>query len=274
MGISFKNSPLIEIIAEIRWDLPWVNHASVQDIDSVVPMPSLLANQHEEFYMRFGSKVAAAGFQRIERLVPPNFPQLPYQPVYRFRHNAGDEEKGARLYQLGAGLFSVNATPPYKSWAEFQPMVSVGVDALLQSLSDSEEFNTFNSLSLRYIDAFKEELTDGRTIAEFMDDLGFQINMPEAITRHASNLAQIQPLLQLTIPVVIGQLNISIAEGVISNEPAFIMDTMASNTAEIGCSKEEIMAAFEQTHSLMHSIFFDLTKPLHKHMQPEETKPC
>ena len=120
MGLSFKNSPLVEIIAEIRWDLPWVNQTSAEDTGSVVSI------QHEEFYMRFGGKVAAAGFERIERLVPPNFFQLPYQPVYRFRHNA--EERGARLYQLGMGLFSVHATPPYKSWAEFKPLVSAGAE--------------------------------------------------------------------------------------------------------------------------------------------------
>ncbi|MCX7110748.1 MAG: TIGR04255 family protein [Proteobacteria bacterium] len=274
MGLSFKNSPLVEIIAEMRWDLPWVNQSSVQDIGSVVPMSSTLANQHEEFYMRFGSKVAAAGYQRIERLVPPNFSQLPYHPVYRFRHNAENKDKGARLYQLGAGLFSVNATPPYKSWAEFEPMVSVGVDALLQSRADNEKSNIFKSISLRYIDAFKKELTDGRSIAEFMDALGFQIKTPDAIIRHASNVAEIQPFLQLTVPVAIGQLNISIADGAVSNEPAIIMDTIASNTAEIGCSKEEVMAAFEQTHSLILSMFFDLTKPLHEHMQPEGSGQC
>lgn len=271
MGLSFKNSPLVEIIAQMQWDLSWVN-PFVRDIGSVVPMPSMLTNQHEEFYMRFGGKVAAAGFQRIERLVPPNFLRLPYQPVYRFRHTA--EDRGARLYQLGAGFFSVNATPPYQSWAEFEPMVSAGVDALLQSRSDSEKSNTFKSISLRYIDAFKKELTGGRSIAEFMDALGFQIKIPDAIIRHASNLAEIQPLLQLTIPVAIGQLNISIAEGVVSNEPAIVMDTIASNTAGIDCSKEEVMAAFEQTHLLIHSTFVDLTRPLHEHMQPEDTGQC
>ena len=272
MGLSFKNSPLVEIIAEMRWDLPWVNQSSIQDIGSVVPMPSTLANQHEEFYMRFGSNIAAAGFQRIERLVPPNFFQLPYQPVYRFRHNA--EERGARIYQLGAGFFSVNVTPPYKSWAEFKPLVSAGIDALLQSRSADESSVPFRSVSLRYIDAFNNELTDERSIAEFMAVLGFQIKIPDAIRLHASDLAKIQPLLQLTVPVAIGQLNISIADGMVNNESAIIMDTIVSNTAEIGCSREEIMAVFEQARSLIHSMFVDLTKPLHEHMQPEETGQC
>ncbi len=266
MGLSFKNSPLVEIIAEIRWDLPWVNQTSAEDTGSVVSI------QHEEFYMRFGGKVAAAGFERIERLVPPNFFQLPYQPVYRFRHNA--EERGARLYQLGMGLFSVHATPPYKSWAEFKPLVSAGIDALLQSRSADENSVPFRSISLRYIDAFSNELTGERSIAEFMDVLGFQIKIPDAIGLHASDLAKIQPLLQLTVPVAIGQLNITIADGMVNNGSAIIMDTIVSNTAEIGCSMEEIMVAFEQTHLLIHSMFVDLTKPLHEHMQPEETGQC
>ena len=145
---------------------------------------------------------------------------------------------------------------------------------MLKSRSAEESSVPFRSISLRYIDAFNNELTDELSIAEFMDVLGFQIKIPDAIGLHTSDLAKIQPLLQLTVPVAIGQLNISIADGMVNNESAIIMDTIVSNTAEIGCSREEIMAVFEQTHSLIHSMFVDLTKPLHEHMQPEETGQC
>ena len=278
MGLSFKNSPLVEIIAELQWDLPWVNQ-SVQESGPIVSMSGPVANQHEEFYMRFGSKVAAAGFQRIERLIPPHFPQLPYQPVYRFRHNS--EDIGARIYQLGAGFFSVNATPPfnstppYQSWVEFQPVVSAGVDALLQSWSDSEKSNNFNKISLRYIDAFKKELTNNLSLSSFMETLGFKIDIPDAILHYSSNQGEIQPMLQLTIPVDFGQLNISFADGVVSNEQAIIMDILVSySTAKIGCTKDEVMTAFELVHMLIYSMHFELTKPLNGLMQSEETKPC
>ena len=271
MGLSFKNSPLVEIIAELQWDLPWVSQ-SVQESGTIVSMPGSVANQHEEFYMRFGSKVAAVGFQRIERLVPPHFPQLPYQPVYRFRPSS--EDVGTRIYQLGAGIFSTNATPPYKSWAEFEPVLSVGVDALLQSWSDGEKLNKFISVKLRYIDAFRKDLSNGLSTMQFMELLGLNIKMPEALTRPAMNKEGIQPLLQLTIPVALGWLNISIADGMVSNESAIIIDTTASKTLEVESSKEKTMQVFNDLHSLIHEMFVELTVPLHKLMQPEDNTQC
>jgi len=86
-------------------------------------------SRFEEFFMRFGGAAHQLGFAEVERLTPPNFPLIGFQPVFRFRPPS---DKGRKvLYQVGAGMFSANAVPPYKSWDDFGPVVRSGVRALI-----------------------------------------------------------------------------------------------------------------------------------------------
>lgn len=266
MGLSFKNPPLVELIAELRWGFPIPTQ--VTGVGAIL-ISTLSANQYEEFFMRFGSKVAAAGFSRFERIVPPGFPFLPYQPVYRYRYVS--EDQGVKLYQLGSGIFSANITPPYQSWEHFKPVVAQGVEMLLESLSDEQKNQPFVAASLRYIDAFKDDLTQERSIRDFMADvLDIKVSLPEAITRHAPASSSIEPLLQLTIPVSSGFLNLTVANGAFNNERAIIMDTTVSTTQGLQPTKEEIMSVFDNAHHLIHELFIGLTKPLEELMKPED----
>jgi hypothetical protein len=68
MHERFKHPPLVELVAEARWGAGGLISASQSPGgDSVV----LAANQYEEFFLRFGSRVGALGYDRFERLVPP-----------------------------------------------------------------------------------------------------------------------------------------------------------------------------------------------------------
>src|SRR5215471_16972408 len=161
MPERYRNPPLVELIGELRWG----------SSGSSFPLPP---GSHEEFFMRFGSRAGAVGYERVERLVPPGFPAPPFQAVYRFRKKA--PETGTTLYQVGAGVFTANITPPYESWQEFRPVVEEGVDILLETRNPSEKDTPFTSASLRYIDAFGYQLTEGRSTAAFLRDvLGFAV---------------------------------------------------------------------------------------------------
>jgi uncharacterized protein (TIGR04255 family) len=267
MGLSFKNPPLVELIAELRWELPIPTQVTGV---GAIPISTLSVNQYEEFFMRFGSKVAAAGFSRFERIVPPGFPFMPpYQPVYRYRYVS--EDQGVKLYQLGSDIFSANITPPYQSWKHFKPVVAQGVEMLLESRSDEQKNQPFVAASLRYIDAFKDDLTQGRSIRDFMADvLDIKVSLPEAITRHALDSSSIEPLLQLIVPVSSGILNLTVANGAFNNERTVIMDTTVSTTQKLNPAKEDIMSAFDNAHNLIHDLFVGLTKPLEELMKPED----
>lgn len=261
MALSFKNPPLVELIAELRWGIP----LSSQIAGATIPVSTLSANQYEELFMRFGSKVAAKGFSRFERIVPSGFPLMLHQPVYRYRNIS--EDHGVALYQLGVGIFSANITPPYQSWAHFRPVVSEGLAMLIESMTDEEKKQPFVAASLRYIDAFKSDLTQGRSIRAFMNEvLGIKIEIPEAITRHTVDGDKIQPRIQLSVPVASGRLDIVVAQGAINNESAIIMDTTASTSQEI-ISSEDVMVVFDKAHGLIHDLFVDLTKPIQELME-------
>jgi uncharacterized protein (TIGR04255 family) len=117
MEISFEHPPLVEVAAELRWGLPGLSPQAPAGVS--FPVAGLPSTGHEEFFTRFSREIAAHGFTMVERLLPPGFPALPFQPVYRFRTAA--QESGTRLYQLGTNTFSAHATPPYRSWHEFEP---------------------------------------------------------------------------------------------------------------------------------------------------------
>ena len=132
MGLTFTNSPLLEIIAELRW-------APAQAIEpGGPPMPVMpqASSPYEELFMRFGAKISALGYEGVERLVSNNFPMMPYEPVYRFRSKSGGPD--STLYQIGPNIFSANAIPPYKSWDKFAPKVREGVTVLFDSRSDKD----------------------------------------------------------------------------------------------------------------------------------------
>jgi len=76
MEIEFEKPPIIEIIAEVRWG----EASSPAFLPGLAPNLMIADDQNDEFFRCFGEKAAAIGFSRSERLVPLNFPTMPFQP--------------------------------------------------------------------------------------------------------------------------------------------------------------------------------------------------
>lgn len=97
MTVTFRNAPLVELIAELRWG------------DTVPTQPNAplliqgMGPDLDQFFMRFGGEVYQHGFQRAERLVPPGFPIFPFQPVFRYHKDAAADN--SMLFQVGSGLY-------------------------------------------------------------------------------------------------------------------------------------------------------------------------
>jgi uncharacterized protein (TIGR04255 family) len=237
-----------------------------------VPLLGADTSPIEEFFMRFGGGVQQLGFTGIERLTPADFPTLAFQPVFRFRKPA---ERGAKvLYQVGAGIFSANAVPPYKNWKEFRPVVEKGVEILLQSRADTERDASFIAGSLRYIDAFGATLTKGLATADFVDKvLGIGLSLPQALTKRILPGEQYKPFLQLQLPVLQGMVMIiGIGEGIANKEKSIIMDTTVTTASPIAATKEAVMGAMDRAHVAIHDIFIEMTKPIHDVMKPTKVE--
>jgi uncharacterized protein (TIGR04255 family) len=271
MQTTLLKAPLIELVAEVRW-----NPEATQPISQypVGGNPQFVAlggtTKSEEFFMRFGAEVARLNYPATERLVPPGFPPINGQPVYRFRKQAQGDLTS--LYQVGTGLFTANAVPPYQTWDQFCPVVKDGVMALISSRPESEKKQPFTVVSLRYIDAFGPELTLGKNIGEFMESvLGISIKLPDGLLNQLAPSSTFKPTLQLQIPMLGGLImNIGVGEGIANNKPTIIMDTTVATTVAIAANAEAVMASLNLARNAIHDVFFAVTKPIIELMRPTE----
>ena len=276
MHVTFKNAPLVEIIAELRWQPPHFVFQSAQaegaPMSPLMPLSMFDASRAEEFYMRFGGVAYQAGFQRSERLIPPGFPVQPGQPVYRYKpvETASNELMRSALLQVGPGVFTANAIPPYKSWTEFSPIVARGIDALLHSRDDSEKALPFSGVSLRYIDAFGPGLRTTRTPSQFIGEvLGFAVSLPGSVAEHSDNLEAVTSQLQFVIPVRGGMtMSLAVGEGLFNGEAAVIMDTTVSVSGDVPNTAGAVMDALNAAREVIHSMFVGATKTIQAEMIP------
>jgi uncharacterized protein (TIGR04255 family) len=264
MNTSFDNPPLVEIVAEVRW-----NPAGM-DVPSQNPgQPQIIVgdSQLDEFYMGFGGAIYQDGFQSVERLVPHGFPAIGHQPVCRFRTKPDDGRP--YLYQVGPGLFTANATPPYKSWNEFSPVVQKGVEAVINSRRDSNKNMSFSAVSLRYIDAFRADLTQGKEAGAFLQEvLGISINLPSALSSLIAQGKSAKPFLQVQLPMDDGmEMTFSIGEGMVDSSFALIMNTTVTTIAPIDADAQVVMQTLNSARGVIHKMFVEITTPIHELMK-------
>lgn len=116
MTTIFRNPPLIEMIAELRWPTQG---------QSAVPVVLPGANgSAEAMFLQWIARMGGLGYEHVERLAPAGFPLPLDAPVLRVKPKTGLPQN--TLFQLGPQLFTANATPPYLSWQDFAPTAREG----------------------------------------------------------------------------------------------------------------------------------------------------
>ncbi len=271
MATRFKHPPLVEVIAELRWTAGVKTSTTDTGATEIrVPISAAALSRADEFLMRFASAVGEQGYSQVERLLPPGVPAIPFQPMYRFRKRELIPITST-LYQLGAGIFSVNITPPYQSWSDFRPVVHQGLSALLRCRSEDERETPFTQLTLRYIDAFRENLLQNLSPRDFLRDvLGFQVAVPDAVSSLVAKGAQIVPQVNLTAPLQSGaRMSLTVGEGRVNNEFAVILDTSIQDTRATKPALDTVMSAFDAAHDVLGEMFQKITKKLHPLMEPQ-----
>jgi len=268
MSQTFEKAPLVEIIVEVRW----ADAAGIPQVDGGLLQFPVNNNSADEFYMRFGGAAYSNGFRQTERLVPAGFPVMPGQAIYRYRPPSDfpDELARSALWQIGSGVFTANATPPYKSWLEFSPWVAKGIQAVLDTRNDSEKNSDFASVSLRYIDAFTSDFLDGSTYAEFLQDrLGFKVQLPAAIEKMAADGATAEHIIQFRLPLQNGMsLTVLAAKGSSNGVDALILNTTVSTTEKTAANVEAVMEKLSAARNMIHNSFVEMTSSLHGIMKP------
>jgi uncharacterized protein (TIGR04255 family) len=172
MTVQFRNPPILELVAEVRW-----NTSGAQTVVAVQPgvqftMGSNGSPDLEPFFARFGTAMNDLNYRNSERLVPVGFPINAGQPVYRYR--SSDEPD--IIVQAGWGVATVNGLPHYGSWEVFAPKLRKVLEALIACRAPGEADADFYAASVRYINGFGPGFLGGSTAASFTRDvLGFQV---------------------------------------------------------------------------------------------------
>ena len=264
---SFSKAPLKEIISEVRWN-PGATVVSAPIRQGVAQPFVHLANARvEEFFMRLGGELYQSGFQRSERLIPPGFPTIPGQVVFRYRSNNTPQK--SVLYQVGPGVFSINGVPPYRSWDEFSPSVRSGIHALLKSRPPEQNNQPFLQVSLRYIDFFGDELMQGMPPATFISDvLGISTKLPANFNKLVKPDGVPSVFSRVILPLEIGTLTFSIGDGKINNQSGVVMDTTVISKGPSSPDLTAIMSLLDNAHKITNDLFMDLTNSIHKIMEP------
>lgn len=262
----FSNPPLVELVAELRW-VPGAAGAPPPSTGlGMIQFP--LASQHtEQTFTNFSNQVAAKGFNISERLAPIGFPYFPFTVVYRFRKPPAHGENF--LYQIGPGVFSANALPPYRDWDGFRPIVKEGVEALLASRAISEA-SDFTLVSLRYIDLFSEEFTDGRQSFRFLNEiLGIKLELPKALSDQAADVERLQSGLQLSVPLRNGlSMNLNFQQGSAGGKNGIVMTTEVLTSTPTAPNLPTIMETLEKAHTSIRVTFLGLTESIRARMKP------
>lgn len=260
MPITFAKAPLVEIIAELRWPVT----TQVQFSPAGIGIQS--ATQ-EQFFADFSNLAAQNGYPRSERLIPAGFPVEFGQAIWRFR-----PAEGATLWQVGAGVFTANGVPPYKSWDEFRPHLRKGLELLLQAKTGKDAVEApFNTVSLRYIDAFGAELMQGLSMADFLcEKIGFELRMPPPLLKDKDVNVPLQ--LNTTFEFQLNnqmKLGMIIGPGVYQNEQVLMMTTGVFKNTPTAPDVDTLMGVFESAHTIIHDAFVEMTAPIHQEMQPK-----
>jgi uncharacterized protein (TIGR04255 family) len=260
----FANPPLVELVAELRWVPGFAGTVNPQGGTATIQLPIGFG---EESLEKFRRLIAQKGFSVSERLVPVGFPLVPFSVTQRFRKQSNEENY---LYQVGLGVFSANALPPYRSWDSFRPIVREGVETLLATRHTTDRANI--TVLLRYLDVFTDDFTEGRKSVAFLNDvLGIKLLLPAALTEQAANLPELRAGLQLTLNLKDGLcMNIALQDGAVGTKTGIVMTTEVFTIQPVNPQLDSIMENFERAHSYIRGTFLGLTTKIRDKMNPVE----
>jgi len=269
MTISFEKAPLKEIIVDLRWGASrFPRELPLNQTVSLSPSSFLVDSAHEQLFMNLGEELSKMGYGRSERLTPAGFPSLPTQSVYRYQSNSAAPK--SVLFQAGLGQFSAHGVLPYRSWEEFLPRVRNGLEALLRVYPQTFGEEPFSQVTLRYIDFFDEELTQGRDVVTFMSEvLSIPLQLPGFMTAIATGKKTEDMLVKFSMPVAVGKLTINIGDGKFNNRPGILLDTSAVTGSATAPAVDKIIDVLNASYTILHDMFLNLTKPLHQLMEPK-----
>ena len=265
--MQFDRPPFLEVIASLKW-IPVSSGQMKSNIAPEQPQPIFATPLQDDFISGFAKGAAALGLTVSERMVPPGMPYISYQPALRVR--ALDNENSKMLYQVGPGLFSANAVPPYRNWEAFRPFAQDGLDALLMTRNVEEKGSPFINVALRYMNLFTSELVGQRSTFQFFTEvMGFELKLPETLRSRLKDDQKVEPQLSLRLALRSGlemHLNF-VGTATIGDKTGILMDIIVASKENIVADHNAVSQVWEEAHTAIQDTFLALTTPLHSTMR-------
>lgn len=259
--LSFHKAPLIEVIAEVRWDFK--GQAISAPVAGQFPV-MVTDGSHEALFSGLKSGLSAIGFEQSERLAPPGFPSLPNQPIMRFRGSGKSS-----VLQVGLGNFSINTTQPYRSWESLRPLLFQVLTALMEARMKCG-LGSIVQVLLRYVNLFDSSLAGQRNANEFMSDIAaVKVQLPEVLRRPGLSNHDVGLNLQISMKLDWGaSLKFNTTDAIINGKKGVLLDLTIAAVGLTIDTPEEIVELLDRSHEELNRIFMALTRPLHQNMEP------
>ena len=254
--LRFENAPILELTVEFAW-----KHSHADSENPVAGTPDggyfQPADGGDEFD-RFAQLVAKKGFNLSERLFPYGIAPPVGRPL--FKYEGLDRAVATVFVQLGLGYMSVTAFPPYQSWKDFRPHIAMALEALLETRSKPEQESSFDSLSLRYINAFQGELVGDYSFGEFVTEvMGFKIEVPASVAALNPG-AQHKYFVNGRIDGGEFSVDFSAGESTVNGEPAAILDLTFTRDSAVAPDREQLLEALDRAHQMNRTVFLSVTE--------------
>jgi uncharacterized protein (TIGR04255 family) len=252
----YQNAPLVEVIAEFRWDIQRIESLPTAAIDPHFPI----------FEAAISSRLSGEGFGTIESLAPPNVPieLLANRVLRRFRPQPNQWP----VFQIGPGLFTVNMTPPYGGWARFRTLLAQGLNSLLASYPMPDVYLHFRQFELKYIDAFTDR-HGFRDMRSFLSDyMTVNITAPPDLWAQASDDGPVLIASEISLPLKTPNGSrgiIRLGSGQANNQDAVVLELAVQRIGSLP-DRMAILDWMDGAHSTVRSWFQLLTNQRMKKM--------
>ena len=254
------NAPLVEVIAEVHWKM--------NDQESL-PQPNLGSYDPDWFELE---REVRGPLQEVLPVLDPvvdagktvSLDMLGRSPIVRYRAKPGSWP----LIQLGQGLFTVNATPPYDGWARIADILTRALDGAL-SASPILRSKQLVGSRLLYRDAFTARHGVESPLAFLRDEL--RLFPREAVSKMSALVKEGAPFLstgEVSFPlrdlansaatVKHGLGKVNLGNG---NEDAAVVEFAVAAVHAQPISTRAVLDWFTAAHDICHVMFKDIIPP-------------
>ena len=253
-NLVYENAPLVEVIAEMHWDLRILDSATNVRTDPY----------YYPFQDGFIEEAKQDGFEYVEDVVQSFLPleHTPGRPRLRLRKKPNTWP----VIQIGPGIVTANIAPPYGGWSEFASFLQTQVRRAIDVRTQVGESPSVNKLYLRYIDAFGESFNFKHFSSFAREMLGIEVPLSQTfIQEYARATNEFAYLLDVTFQCKApahSQARLKVGLGKRNEEDALILElSCETQMASKIQKKSHIKDWFTQAHTALRRQFHGLTTP-------------